>query len=116
ATVRRTNPPTRTPTPTQPPLCNRCTISGRVYTSQGQPVPKTSVNVYTAAGALVGTTTADANGFYSITVLAGRYKMYFNPPYQNMVAQWFNGRGSLATADVITVDRATTISPSIGLR
>src|SRR5919201_4477705 len=104
--------PTATPAPTlvrsaTPPPVPRCTtqcqIRGRVtIASTGGAAPGTHVNVYRSPeNFIVGSVTSDANGNYTFTVAAGNYKVFFNPSSTTLVAQWYAGKSSLSSANVV---------------
>lgn len=80
------------------------TISGRV-THDGAPVEATSVIPYDSTGSAlpIVAITTDADGRYTIGGLwPGTYRVQFSPAY-GIAAQFWSGKGSLATATPITV-------------
>ena len=52
----------------------------------------------------------DANGNYTFTVASGTYKFFFNPPFTNMVAEWYADKASINSANVVSVAGNTTVN------
>ncbi|MFN8535537.1 MAG: carboxypeptidase regulatory-like domain-containing protein [Dehalococcoidia bacterium] len=82
-------------------------ISGRVTAvNTGQPVRDVSVNVYDANGTSIASGYTDSNGQYLTVpgVPAGAYRVQFQPSTQSgYFGEWYNDKGSLATADPVAV-------------
>jgi len=86
-------------------------ISGTVTdasTSAG--VLNVEVNVYDSGGSLVASTQTASDGTYTLSDLAtGSYKVGFVPS-GNYVPQFYNGRATLAAADLVSVTAGSTTS------
>ena len=87
------------------------TLSGTVRTG-GSPIAGASVNVIDgSSGAWVASAQADANGFYTVTLPAGSYKLLT----QTVVAgyQWFGGTTGFGGANVYTLGPSQTVDISV---
>jgi 5-hydroxyisourate hydrolase-like protein (transthyretin family) len=90
-------------------------IAGRV-TAAGSSTPLASVYVYaytsTTGTSYVAYDYTDASGVYTITgLLTGSYYLKFDPPYgSDYLVEYYNDKGSLATADPIPVTLGGVVS------
>jgi hypothetical protein len=94
------------------------TISGTVTASDtGNPLENVDVTVDDATGTQVGEYETDSTGTYSIDSLAaGNYTVHF--AYDGLAgyqSQWWNGKTSAGTADVVqlTAGSTATLSPAL---
>ena len=98
--------PTQTtaPVPTQRPFVCGCRIRGRVTQANGLPLQNAIVNVYRASdGSYVAAGPSDQNGYYSVLVPNGLYKILFSSPIGGLTSQFWNQKISLPAADVVAV-------------
>jgi hypothetical protein len=90
-------------------------IAGRVTaTSGGAPLNNVTVYAYTSitSTSSVASDYTDASGVYTITgLVTGTYYLEFDPPYgSDYLAEYYNDKRSLATADPIPVTLGSVVS------
>ncbi len=87
-----------------PTLVRGATISGVISSSGDDDLEGVAVDVLTESGAFVGTATSGEGGAYSVAGLpAGRYKIEFEPSGGNYVSQYYAGKSTLESAQIVTV-------------
>ncbi len=88
------------------------TIKGTVTEAAGlkSPVNGARVEALTAStGEFVSSAPTNAEGKYEVVVPAGSYKVRFSPPSgSKFITQFYNGKGSLATAETLLVNEGET--------
>src|SRR5262245_26375751 len=84
-------------------------IGGTVTDARGQPVDVATVRAYTPIGTLKGTASTDADGRSRIEELpSGDYKVRFEPGPGDGAAQWYAAKGTMQSADAVTVVEGAT--------
>ena len=69
-----------------------------------QPLSNVSVTAYDSSGNYVGYANVSSNGTYALTGLAtGSYRVEFNSYVGGYLPDYYNGKGSLSTADPVAV-------------
>ncbi|MHB8895458.1 MAG: DUF5719 family protein, partial [Candidatus Geothermincolia bacterium] len=95
------------------------TIRGTVTDeSTGDPIENVYVSAYdTSTGNYVRSNYTDSSGNYSLTqLLSGTYKVQFEAYSTDYLAEWYNGKSSLDTADPVAVtapNETTSINASL---
>jgi hypothetical protein len=88
------------------------TIKGAVTEAGGAKGPVNGAQVEAlnpASGESVSFATTNAEGKYELLVAPGSYKVRFSPPSgSKLITQFYNGKGSLATAEALLVNEGET--------
>jgi len=94
-------------------LASGATISGRVTNSSGVGIADVNIGISDLSNHGVTGSRTDTNGNYSVTVLAGTYKVgFWAPQGSNYINQWYDNKASFETGDPVTVTAGVT-TPNI---
>ena len=98
-------------------------ISGKVTDAgSGQPLDNVVVSIWIVdiggnASWVKDVTTISDGTYFAGDLSAGNYKVYFYPQGGNYVDQWYNGKGDIAFADLISVaDGASVVNIDAALQ
>ena len=83
-------------------------MHGRVTDDDGAVLEGIEVTVYDPSGVPVGATLTDASGEYDLSILAGAYKISFEDPGGNYVAEWYDDASGAALAETVIVSDSGT--------
>lgn len=100
---------------------NPAAIAGTLTDPSGNAIPNAAVTLYRAGTPFpIDYAYTDVNGDYYFSSLSGgRYKLYFDSGYTDLVPEYYNNKPSLGTADVIelaSTDIVTGINASLDIR
>lgn len=87
------------------------TLSGVVSAPTGTPRLGVKVTAYTSAGVNVTSSTTNGSGAYTLSLLAGDYKLFVTPNLTGYANQWYKAGGNVsaqAAAEVFTISADTT--------
>ena len=105
APVTRVNPPAATPLSFE--LERAARVDGSVIDADTRAaLPGRIVYVYTAAGALVTTTTTDTAGSFAVNLGPGQYRFVAGDPLRIYAPAFYDGSRSFENADVVTLSAA----------
>jgi hypothetical protein len=77
-------------------------IQGRVTDGEGNGIPNFTVKAYDFAQGEVQSATTNSTGFYTLSGLPTfPARIYFDASQTTYASQWYNGKGSFATADIV---------------
>ncbi|MDP2913965.1 MAG: carboxypeptidase-like regulatory domain-containing protein, partial [Candidatus Aminicenantes bacterium] len=92
-------------------LASGATLSGRVANSSGVGIADVNIGISDLSNHGVTGSRTDTNGNYSVTVLAGTYKVgFYSPLGSYYVSQWYNNQIDFNSGNSITVTTGSTFT------
>ncbi|MFZ2054567.1 MAG: FG-GAP-like repeat-containing protein [Candidatus Aminicenantales bacterium] len=86
-------------------------IQGRVTDGEGNGIPDFTVKAYDFAQGEVGSTSTGSTGYYTLSGLPTfPARIYFDASQSTYASQWYNGKGSFATADIVNAVYGTAVT------